>query len=590
MRVSLCGGAARLVAAVAAAALVACAAPRADAPDVEITLIAFNDLHGHLEPPGLAITAPSSRGRTVAVPAGGAAYLASAIRQLKAKNPNNAVISAGDMIGASPLVSALFLDEPTVEVANALRVDFNAVGNHEFDKGQAELLRMQHGGCERHTRLQPCRLTGTFAGADFGFLAANTFKADGSTLFAATGMKTFGEGDRQVRVGFIGLTLKNTAAIVTPSGIAGLRFADEAQTANALVPRLKAQGADIIVAIVHEGGATDGGHNDKSCSGLRGAIVPILERLDPSIDVVVSGHTHRAYVCDYASVNPARPFLLTSAGRYGTLLTEIRLRFDPTQRRLVAKSADNLIVQGEPFTASSGAEVALTPLYPRFGKDAAVAALVDRYAAAAAPLAQREVGRLTAPVLRTPARSGESALGNLIADAQLAATRAPATGGAQIAFMNPGGVRADLRGAGGGVVTYGQIFAVQPFANTLVVKRMAGAQLRALLEQQFESGSNTVTRPRVLSPSAGFTYAYDLSAPAGSRISDMRLQGRPIVDAGVYRVAMNSYLAAGGDNFTVFTQGTDVLGGELDVDALEAYLRAHSPLSPPATDRVKRID
>lgn len=562
----------------------------ATAPDVEIKLIAFNDLHGNLEPPKVSIAAPAASGATVAVPAGGVAYMASAIARLKAANPNHAVISAGDMIGASPLVSALFLDEPTIEVANAFKVDFNAVGNHEFDKGQDELLRMQNGGCTKHTALQPCQVNKAFPGADFGFLAANTRKADGSTLFPGTGMKTFGAGASQVKVGFIGMTLKNTPTIVTPSGVAGLTFTDEADTANALVPQLKAQGADIIVVVMHEGGTTAAGYNETSCKGLAGDVVPILERLDPAIDVVVSGHTHRAYICDYGQVNAARPFLLTSAGQYGTLLTEINLRFNPNTRKLVSKSAGNVIVQGEAFTASSGAVVALTSLYPSFPKDPAVEALVATYAAAAAPLAQRQVGTLAASIARAQVASLESPLGNLIADAQLAATRAPAQGGAQIAFMNPGGVRADLNvPAGGGPVTYGQIFSVQPFGNSLVVKTFTGAQLRALLEQQFNSGTNTVASPRVLLPSAGFTYTYDLAAAAGARISGMALNGVPIADGTTYRVTMNSFLATGGDNFTVFNQGTNALGGAQDVDALEAFLAAGSPVAPPATNRITRL-
>lgn len=320
----------------------------ADANNVDVKIIAFNDLHGHLQPPKLAIAVQSANGATRLVPAGGAAYLASAINKLKQDNPYHAVVSAGDMIGASPLVSALFLDEPTIEAVNAIGIDFNAVGNHEFDKGAAELLRMKNGGCAQYTQRQPCAVNQQFAGANFGFLAANTFNADGSTLFPATGIKSFGNGAQQVRVGFIGLTLKNTARIVTPSGVAGLAFKDEAATANALIPLLKAQGADAIVVIVHEGGMTTDAH-DPACSSLSGDIVPILERLAPAVDVVISGHTHHSYLCDYGRRNPARPFLLTSAGQYGTLLTDIKLTIDTRTRKVVAKSATNIIVQGDGF-------------------------------------------------------------------------------------------------------------------------------------------------------------------------------------------------------------------------------------------------
>jgi len=552
---------------------------------VAIKLIAFNDLHGNLEPPKTSITAPSSAGGTVAVPAGGAAYLASAIASLRAKNPNHAVVSAGDMIGASPLVSALFLDEPTIEAVNVMKIDFNAVGNHEFDKGQTELLRMKNGGCAKNTALEPCQVNKTFPGANFGFLAANTVKADGTTLFPATGVKTFTQDGATVKVGFIGMTLKGTPSIVTPSGVAGLTFKDEADTANALIPGLRAQGADVIVVVVHEGATVTTGYNDKSCAGLSGDLLPILNRLDASVDVVVSGHTHRAYVCDYAKTNAAKPFLLTSAGQYGTLVTDIDLTVDTATRKVTAKKADNVIVQGEAYTSGTST-VALTDQYPKFDKNTEIAALVTQYQAVAAPLVQRVVGKVTGPATRTNAPSRENVMGNLIADAQLAATAPVGKGAAQIAFMNPGGVRADLVPAADNSVTYGQLFSVQPFGNSLVVKTMSGAQIRALLEQQFNSGSNTVAAPRVLLPSAGFTYTYNLAAAAGSRITAMALGGVPMADATAYRVTMNSFLATGGDNFTVFNQGTDTLGGDQDIDALEAYIKANNPLVPPTTNRI----
>jgi 5'-nucleotidase len=561
--------------------------PPAPAPpgSIDVKLIAFNDLHGNLEPPKLSITAPATGGGTVAVPAGGAAYLASAVASLKAKNANNAVVSAGDMIGASPLVSALFLDESTIEAVNAMKIDFNAVGNHEFDKGQTELLRMKNGGCAKNTALEPCRVNKAFPGANFGFLAANTVKGDGNTLFPATGMKSFTKDGATVKVAFIGMTLKGTPNIVTPSGVAGLSFKDEADTANALIPQLKAQGADAIVVVIHEGGTTTVGYNDKICAGLSGDILPILNKLDTAVDVVISGHTHRSYVCDYGKTNPAKPFLLTSAGQYGTLLTDINLTIDTRTRKVTAKAADNVIVQGEAFT-SGATTVALTDQYPVFGKNQEVAALISQYLAIAGPLVQRVVGSLTATATRTLTPSKESVLGNLIADAQLAATSPAGKGAAQIAFMNPGGVRADLAPAQDGSVTYGQIFAVQPFGNSLVVKTMTGAQIKAVLEQQFNSGSNTPAAPKVLLPSRGLTYSYSASAPGGARVSNMALNGTAIDPAANYRVTMNSFLATGGDNFTVFNQGTDTLGGDQDVDALEVYIKANSPLAPPATDRI----
>lgn len=560
---------------------------RSAAP-VEVKIIAFNDFHGNLEPPRLAIEAPAAGGSTVRVPAGGAAYLASAIERLRAENPNNVVVTAGDMIGATPFLSALFLDEPTIAALNLVGVDFSATGNHEFDKGSAELLRMQNGGCEQHGPRKPCQVDAAFPGARFKFLSANTIIESGASLFPGTGLRRFGKGKRAVTVGFIGMTLKDTPSLVTPSGVAGLTFADEAETANALVPQLKAAGADAIVLLIHQGAQTEVGYNDKSCGGLAGELLPILDRLDPAIDVVVSGHTHNAYICDYGTTNPSRPILLTSAHRYGTLLTDIRLSIDPRSNRVVAKSANNIIVQGEAFQGSSG-EVPLATVYPRFERNAELAALVERYVAASAPLAARPVGRLTATALKATDDSRQTVLGELIADAQLAATRAPEAGGAQIAFMNPYGVRADLIPGPDGSVSYGQVFAVQPFANSLVVKSFTGKQLRALLEQQFDSGSNSVERPNMLQPSANFRFSYDLSRPAGARIVAVTVDGQPLRDDAVYRVTISNFLAGGGDNFTIFQQGNDPVVGPIDVDALEAYLSRGEPVVPPTPDRIRDV-
>ena len=554
---------------------------------MDITLIGFNDLHGNLEPPRLSVNASGPSG-TVAVPAGGVAYLAGAIATLKAANPHHAVISAGDMVGASPLVSALFLDEPTIDAVNRMQIDFNAVGNHEFDKGWRELLRLANGGCEKNTARQPCQLNPSFAGANFGFLAANTRREDGQKLLPATGIKRFSQDGATVTVGFIGLTLKTTPSMVTPAGVAGLRFADEADTANALVPQLRAQGADIIVVAIHEGGSTTAALNETSCAGLNGDIVPILERLDPAIDVVISGHTHQSYICDYGRQPPQRPLLLTSAGHYGTLVTDIALRFDTRTRQLVRKTAHQVIVQGEGFNGSQG-RVETTALYPVFAPDADIAQLIASAKAAAEPLTQRPVGQASAAIRRTPGASFESALGNLIADAQLAATQSADKGGAQISFMHAGGLRADLVPDEQGLLRYGQLFAVQPFGNNLVVKTFSGAQLRAMLEQQFDRGSSAVKPSRVLSVSQGFSYRYDMAQPAGTRVSGLALNGVLLTDDGAYRVSISSYLASGGGNLTVFNEGRDVLGGDQELDALEAYFRDHSPIAPPPTNRIMRL-
>ncbi|HEX8532994.1 MAG TPA: bifunctional metallophosphatase/5'-nucleotidase, partial [Allosphingosinicella sp.] len=564
------------------AALSGCAAQLADrsaptASPVEVKVIAFNDFHGNLEPPKQFVEHPAPGESATRVAAGGAAYLASAIGALRTRNPNNVVVSAGDMIGASPLASGLFLDEPTILAMNLIKLDFNAVGNHEFDRGRAELLRMQNGGCEKHTKVEPCRLDKDFPGARFGFLGANVITENGSTLFPGSGVRSFGSGASKVRVGFIGMTLKNTPPLVDRRSVAGLTFADEAATANALAAKLRSEGADAVVLLIHEGLRPKTGYNDKSCGALGGDLPPILSRLDLSIDLVVSGHTHFAYVCDYGTIDKARPFLVTSAGRYGTLVTDITLSIDPESHKVVAKRAENMIVQGEAFTGPEG-EVPLSTQVPRYAPEPAVAALVARYVAAAAPLADRVVGRLTAPATEARTASGERVLGNLIADAQLAATKPL---GAEVAFMNSTGVRTDLVPGPDGSVTFAQLFAVHPFGNSVVVRSYTGRQLKAILEQQFNSGTNTAEKPILLLPSSNFGFAYDVRRPAGQRVLDMRLDGKPIEDSRVYRVAVNSFVAGGGDSFTLFTEGTDQADGPQDVEALEAYIAAANPLTPP---------
>lgn len=561
--------------------------------EMEIALLGFNDFHGHLEPPQVAITTRNAAGQSVAVPAGGAAFLAGAIAERRAVHAHTAVVTAGDMVGASPMVSSLFLDEPTVEVLNLMGVDFSAAGNHEFDQGAQELLRLQQGGCERFATKQPCQLSQPFKGAEFPFLAANTLRSDGTSLLAPGGVKFFEQAGVRVGVGFIGMTLKATPHMVRPSGVAGLTFADEASTANALIPRLRAQGADVIVVLIHEGGVTTSGLQDASCAGLSGDIVPILDRLSSEVDVVISGHTHQAYVCDYRRVNPAKPFLLTSAGKYGTLLTEVLLTVDTRSRKVTGKSARQIIVQGAPYTSGS-TPVALQPEFPLFKAQADVAQLVERYSRAVAPLAAQPSGILAGAATRVVSQAGESVLGRLVADSMLHATRAAASGGAQLAFMNSGGVRAELVPATGtGAVTYGQLYNVLPFGNHLVVMGFTGAQLQRLLEQQFASGTNTVTQPRILQVSDGFSYEFDLRAPQGRRVRNMRLHGKAVEPDTHYRVAVQSYLSTGGDNFSVFTEGANVTGGMLDLDALVDYVREQSaagPLTLPTEARIVRMD
>lgn len=570
------------VAAMGALALAGCAQQRIEDPAAPVTvkIIAFNDFHGALETPGRAIDVQAPDGSVAKVPAGGAAYFATAVKALKARAAHSVVVAAGDLTSASPLVSSLFLDEPTVKALSMAGLEINAAGNHEFDRGTEELKRLQNGGCARLTRVEPCQIE-PFKGASYTYLAGNTIQAGGTSLLPGTTLRSFGRGRSKVTIGFIGLTTRMTGNYVDPAGIKGITFADEADTANKLAADLKAKGADAVVMLVHEGGYPARSDQPEKCEGLSGPIVDIVQRLSPAVDVIVSGHTHRAYVCDYSATDPAKPVLLTSAGNNGVMLTDIDLSFDPTTGRVTAKRASQVIVQGDGVTSGAG-PVRPSPAFPTFAADPAVAAHVARYAEAAGPRARRRVGRASAPILRDENDDmKESPLGLLIADAQLAATRAS---GAQVALMNPGGVRASITPAADGTVTFGDIYTVQPFGNNLQVKEMTGAQLRAVLEQQFDG-----TDGRALLFPAGLAYRYDRSKPAGQRIMGATIGGRPLRDEAVYRVTVNSFLGGGGDGFTAFKAGKDVAGGMLDLDALEAWFARGQVVDPPALGRARDV-
>lgn len=530
---------------------------------VTVGIIAFNDFHGNLEPLPAAASGPAS---------GGIVALATAVEALREIYRYHATVSAGDLIGASPLVSALFLDEPTITMMNLLDLDYNAVGNHEFDRGRAELLRMQRGGCDWHTAREPCQV-GSFSGAGFAFLAASTFTEDATTLFPASAIKSFGKGRRKVRIGFVGLTLRDTPNLVSGEGVAGLRFGDEAEAINAATAQLKAKGADAVVVLIHQGGDPLSDLDPNGCDGLGGAILPILGKLDRRVDVVVSGHTHRAYVCDPGEAGEAYPFLLTSAGSHGRFLTDIALTIDPATDRVIARTARNLVVQAP--VAAAGVSG------PASEEQPVIAHFLQEYVTAASELALRPVGRLSAPAARPqgPNRSQGGPLGNLIADAQLGATLGA---GAQIAFTNPFGIRAPLDPAPGGAVTFGQLSGVQPFLNTLVTYTLSGAGLKDVLEQ----GLDTDGPEQLLAPSAGFAYGFDRSRAPGDRILRMTLMGEPIEPWRDYRITTNSFLAGGKDGFTALLKGRDAVIGGSDLDALESWIGAVDIRQLPMEERV----
>jgi 5'-nucleotidase len=548
---------------------------------VDVTLLAVNDFHGHLEPqtPGSIVNPDTG----VAVPAGGAEYVSTHLKALGSQRKDTFVVSAGDLIGASPLLSGLFHDEPTIEVWNKMGLDVNGVGNHEFDEGKAELLRMQYGnqnggdGCHP---LDGCQDGTPFAGSVFQFLAANVIDTD--THNPLLPEYEIVKGPKGERIAFIGETLQGTPLIVTPTGVAGLDFLDEADTVNRLVPRLQRMGIHAIVLLLHQGGFqnapfSQGFLDVNGCDNFTGPdLLDVVNRLDPEVDVVLSAHTHQPYICEFNGK------LVTSASSFGRLITEVQLTIDRKKNDIIDSAAENHVVT------------------QTVEKDPAITAILDHYRQFSDPIGNRVVGSITEDIRSsrdTPSgqnAAGEQPMGDVIADAQLEATEPTDFGGSSIAFMNPGGVRGGLlydQISGGeqpGEVTYAELFTVQPFGNSLVVKDCTGQQIYDLLEQQFDNpaaGSN-----RILLISAGFTYQYRSSTVPHVQDGTALLDGTPIDRAATYRVTMNSFLADGGDGFSVFKACTNPLGGEVDLDALVRYFENHSPVSPPPLDRIVRLD
>ena len=541
--------------------LALCALPAAaqTGATVELRILAINDFHGNLRPPpgGIRINDPEDRAKKVAVAAGGAEYMATLVKQLSEGHKNTIFVAAGDLIGASPFLSAMFHDEPSIESLSMMGLAITSVGNHEFDEGKTELLRMQNGGCHPE---DGCQGPHPFTGARFHYLAASTVEsATGKSILPPYEIREF-EG---IPVAFIGLTLKETAGIVSPSGIAGLEFRDEAETVNALVPQLKAQGVEAIVVLIHQGGEPSGDYNE--CPAITGPIVDIVKKFDRAVDVVVSGHTHRAYVCDIDGR------LVTSGDKYGTLVTAIDLKLDPATRDIIGAKAENVIV--------ANASLA---------RDPEQTALIEAYDKLSAPIANRPAGSVTQTLSRIPNEAGESPLGDVIADAQLAATQDAKNGSAVIALTNPGGIRTDIVPKENGAVSFGELFASQPFRNRLVTMTLSGSQLKDMLEQQWLDPK----RPRILQVSNGFSYSWDASKPFGERVlaEKMTLNGKPLEPATGYRITVNDYLAVGGDGFTVAKQGSSPQYGGYDADALFAFFKAHGPIGPLPPTRILRVN
>jgi 5'-nucleotidase len=558
----------------------------------DVHLLAFNDLHGTLDPGGQTLYGQF---------AGGAAFLAKKVDGLQSQyGAYQATIFAGDNIGASPLASALFHDEPTTVASNLMHVDVASVGNHEFDEGSSELLRVQNGGCHPTDGCQaaPYALatggtTNVYPGADFQYLSANVVvTATGKTLFPPYAVKQFSsiDGKRKYKVGFIGETLEATPTIVTPAGVAGLTFLDEAEAANQAAAELADKGVKIPILVVHQGGFQSGAAALNGCAGnLAGSdIAEIASRLDPSIKVIVSAHTHAEYRCTITAGGVTR--LITSASSFGRVLSDLTLTIDENNDKLLGAVANNILIRNATNTPGTGV-VRLPDLSLA---DTQVQALVNQYVTAAAPLANRVIGKIQGDLTRAdPNGRGETTLGDAIADSQLDATDDAGFGDAKIAFMNPGGIRADMRttdispgGEAIGEVTYGEAFTVQPFGNSLVTKTMTGDMIRRLLQQQFV-GCAVPTTKRILQISHTFSYEQDPGAAAcADKIGRMWVNGVLVAPGDSFRVTMNNFLATGGDGFTVFNEGTGPLGGAVDLDALVAYFGVNQPAGiavPPLT-------
>ncbi len=579
-----------------------------------VKIIGFNDYHGNLQSPGtFGVNTSIPVANRPAV--GGAEYLAGHVAKLKAQNRRNVVVGAGDFIGATPLVSALFFDEPSVETLNRIGLEFNAVGNHEFDKGSAELRRLQEGGCKitdgvvdpNSCKGLGSRRPGRFDGAKFKWLSANVIEtATGRPLLRPYGVKEF----KDVKIAFIGMTLKATPTIVTPSGVAGLEFRDEADTVNALVPELRRKGIEAIVVLVHQGGFQSAGLSDiNGCDGnlANSDLARVIARLDNAVDLVISGHTHAAYNCSANTVDvvstagvvsstprptglpnlSGRLVPVTSANAQGRVVSDIDVTIDPITRDIAQVSPTNRLVDRT--------DLGVTP-------DAQVAAIVTGYNALVSPIANQVIGSITTDLSNS--NSFDTACnmpaGDLIADAQLAATAPAAFGGAQIAFMNRGGVRSpgftyagSAVGEGNGNVTYGEAFTAQPFGNSLVTMTVTAQDLKNVLEQQFAGcRGQGVANTRIMLPSAGFNYTFDGAQACDARIGNVTLSqggvnetivnasGLVLEPAKTYRITVNNFMATGGDGFTTFLNGTNLLGGAQDIDALVAYLAAFKAPNP----------
>lgn len=547
-----------IAAALSTVALSACTSIPAETQPAfaEVQILAINDFHGNLETPQRAERYLDD-GTERSARLGGVAQLGAVLESLR--GAHSVTVAAGDLIGASPLISALFLDEPTIAALSAIGLDIASVGNHEFDRGIAELQRMQIGGCEQNTRRQPCAVE-PFAGAGFTYLSANVVDTEAQTLFPALAIRQI-DG---AAVAFVGMTLEGTPNLVAEQATEGYSFLDEAMTANMLVPYLREQGVDIAVLLIHEGANVRPSFNTGDCPDVSGPAVEIAGALDPAYALVVSGHTHQAYICVIAREGDA-PIMLTSGGRYGAFVTDITMRIDTVNDGVVAIAARNV------------------PVVQEAGSHPEADAIVRRYAEAVGPVANRAVGRIAPAAAHDTADCLDQPAQGFTADAHLFAARAL---DADFALVNSGGVRTDLSGANDGVLAYGELAAMQPFNNGLIVLEMTGAAIDAVLEAQFceEDGRVAICQSSLI-PSANLSYRVALSK-GEDRVSDIVLDGAPLDPARTYRIVVNSFLAGGGDGFAAFTAAPRIGNAGFDIDAVEAYV-ASGDTQVPACGRIR---
>jgi 5'-nucleotidase len=540
---------------------------------VPIQILAFNDFHGGLEP------VTGGNGRVGSVEAGGVEYLAAHLARYERDTSNTLTVSAGDNIGASPFLSSLFHDEPSIEALTLAGLDLSALGNHELDEGWWELYRIQRGGCHP---VDGCQDGTPYAGAPFPYLAANVVldpqRADPKML-ALAGIE--GTEPRPllpayairevggVRVGVIGLILQEAPSMILPTATRGLIFEAEAPSVNKAAAELRAKGIRAIVVIMHEGGDQEG-TDPNGCDQISTDLTGLATAISDDVDVIVSGHSHQAYNCTIDGK------LVTSAASAGRIFTDIDLEVRRSDGEVVSKTARNVIVTRD------------------VDKHPALTSLLAGYRPAAEKVSNRVIGTITGSLTRVATPAGESVMGDVVADALLYAARKTPGVDADLAVWNSGGVRADLvmpPGVQSAPITYGQSFSVLPFGNELITKSLTGEKLIEMLEEQFGGAGGTGDRVRILQVSEGFTYSYDSTRPFGQRIdrSSIRLNGKPIDPAMTYRLATSNYLWDGGDDQAALREGRDAELVGVDYDVLADYFVNNSPVRPPAANRIHKI-